>query len=250
MGTLPELPRVNGVFVTGTDTNVGKTMIAAGLTAALRRTGIQACYFKPIQSGAAAKGGQLIPTDALLAQQLAGLDEPWALLTPIVLKLPLAPAVAAAQAGVTIDLARIVQAYRELAGRYEYLVVEGAGGLYVPLIGNDFLVLDLAGWLGLPLVVVARPGLGTINHSTLTVKAAFQAGLEVAGIIINQYPAEPNLAEQTNPEVIADLTKVPILGKVPLIPDIDTAPGKMALVAALQAIIPKIVNHQDSRIPC
>ena len=90
----------------------------------------------------------------------------------MVLKLPLAPAVAAAQAGVRIDLEDIAKAYRDLAGRYDFLVVEGAGGLYVPLVDNDFLVLDLARWLGLPVVVVARPGLGTINHTVMTVKTA------------------------------------------------------------------------------
>jgi dethiobiotin synthetase len=154
----------------------------------------------------------------------------------VVLKLPLAPAVAAAQAGVRIDLEDIAKAYRDLAGRYDFLVVEGAGGLYVPLVDNDFLVLDLARWLGLPVVVVARPGLGTINHTVMTVKTAQQAGLPVVGIIINQYPEHPNLAARTNPEVIAAVSGRPILAKVPVIAGLESPQGKAALMGALAEI--------------
>ncbi len=234
---LPEIPRARGVFVTGTDTDVGKTVIAAGLTAALRAAGVNAVYFKPVQSGCPEEDGGLIATDARFAREVAGLAEPLTTLTPVTLKLPLAPAVAAAQAGVAIDVEAIAAAYRELAGRYELVVAEGAGGLYVPLIGTEVTVLDLAVWLGLPLVVVARAGLGTINHTTLTVKAAQQAGLTVAGIIINRYPSVPNLAVRTNPEVIAALTGTPILARVPEVPDIDSPEGRAALTAALAAAV-------------
>ena len=101
---------------------------------------------------------------------------------------------AAAQAGVEVDLGRIAAGSRTWRRRYEFLVVEGAGGLYVPLIGTHFLVLDLIRWLGLPLAVVAKSGLGTINHTVLTVKAALAAGIEVAGVILNRYPENPGLA--------------------------------------------------------
>ena len=156
------------------------------------------------------------------ARTLAGLTEPLEVLTPIALRLPLAPGVAAAQEGVEVDLERIVAAcLRDLAARYEFLVVEGAGGLYVPLIGTHFLVLDLIRWLGLPLAVVAKSGLGTINHTVLTVKAALAANLQVAGVILNRYPDNPGLAEETNPGVIEALTGVPILGRLPEVPDLD-----------------------------
>lgn len=232
----PEVPPVRGVFVTGTDTDVGKTVIAAGLTAALRSLNIRAAYFKPVQSGCPEEHGRLLAGDARFARNLAGLAEPLAALTPVVLKLPLAPAVAAAQAGVRIDLEIIAGAYRDLAGRYDFLVVEGAGGLYVPLVDNDFLVLDLARWLRLPAVVVARPGLGTINHTVMTVKTLEQAGLPVVGVIINQYPADPNLAARTNPGIIGALTGRPILAQVPVIADLDGAPGKAALIGSLTDI--------------
>ncbi len=142
------------------------------------------------------------------------------------LRLPLAPGVAAAQEGVTVDLGRIAAAWQELGSRYDFLVTEGAGGLYVPIRDNDFLVLDLVRWLRLPLVVVARAGLGTINHTVLTVKAAQQAGVPVAGVVINRYPENPCLAEETNPEVIAALTDTPILGKVPEIGQLSSPEAK------------------------
>jgi dethiobiotin synthetase len=224
------------VFVTGTDTDVGKTVVAAGLTAALRSLNIRATYFKPVQSGCQEEDGRIIASDARLAQTMAGLAEPLEVLTPVVLKLPLAPAVAAAQAGVRIDLEEIARVYRDLVGRYDFVVVEGAGGLYVPLVDNAFLVLDLARWLGLPVLVVARPGLGTINHTVMTVKTIEQAGLPVVGVIINQYPENPNLAARTNPEIIEALGGRPVLAKVPFIADLQSTVGKTALIRSLAEV--------------
>ena len=233
---LPDIPAVKGIFVTGTDTDVGKTLIAAGITAVLRQRGLKAGYFKPVQSGCPEEGGRLIPTDARLVRELAALPEPLDLLTPIALRLPLAPGVAAAREGVQVDLERVAASFRELAGRYDFLVVEGAGGLYVPLVDNKFLVLDLARWLQLPLLVVARAGLGTINHTALTVLAARHAGLAVAGVILNRGSATPGLAEQTNPAVIEAITGVPILGKVPEIADLESPEGKKFFLSVMAEI--------------
>ncbi len=240
---LPELPRIKGIFITGTDTDVGKTWVAAGLTAMLKEQGAQAVYFKPFQSGCPLEGERLIPTDARLAKDVAGLREPLEVLTPIALRLALAPGVAAAQAGVEVDLERIAAGFRDLASRYEFLVVEGAGGLYVPLIGMDFLVLDLIRWLGLPLVVVAKSGLGTINHTVLTVKAAQAANIRVAGIILNRYPEKPGLAEETNPGVIEALTGVPIIGRLPEVPDLNDPAGREPFLAALGPVAKKLMMN-------
>ncbi|MFH1597011.1 MAG: dethiobiotin synthase [Pseudomonadota bacterium] len=233
---MPTIPKIKGIFVTGTDTDVGKTWVAAGLTAALRRRGVAAVYFKPIQSGCPEEAGRLIPTDARFARDLAGLDEPLELLSPITLRLPLAPGVAAVREGVRVDLNRVAAAVAELAGRYKFFVVEGAGGLYVPLIDTSFLVLDLARWLGLPLAVVARPGLGTINHTALTVAAARQAGLKVAGVIINRYPAKPSLAQETNPAVMEALTQTPILARVPEVADLGDPADREKFLAAMAEV--------------
>jgi dethiobiotin synthetase len=241
--SLPQLPPLRGVFVTGTDTDVGKTWVAAGLTAVLRERGVKAVYFKPVQSGCPEEGGCLLPTDARLASRVAGLAEPLEVLTPIALRLPLAPGVAAAQAGVEVDLEHIAAGLRDLAARYEILVVEGAGGLYVPLIGMDFLVLDMIRWLSLPLAVVAKSGLGTINHTVLTVKAAQAAGIEVAGVILNRYPEQPGLAAETNPGVIATLTGVDILGKLPEVANLDSPAGRQVFLEAMVAIADKIMGR-------
>lgn len=240
---LPALPKFKGIFITGTDTDVGKTWVAAGLTAVLRERGVKAVYFKPIQSGCPLEGERLIPTDARVARDVAGLTEALEVLTPISLRLPLAPGVAAAQAGVEVDLERIAAGIRDLTSRYEFLVVEGAGGLYVPLIGTHFLVLDLIRWLSLPLVVVAKSGLGTINHTVLTVKAALAADLPLAGVILNRYPEKPGLAEETNPGVIAALTGVPILGKLPEVPDLKQAAGREVFLAALRPLAEQFIMN-------
>jgi dethiobiotin synthetase len=241
--SLPQLPPIPGIFITGTDTDVGKTWVAAGLTAILKERGLNAVYFKPIQSGCPIQEGRLIPTDARLAREVAGLTEPLEVLTPISLRLPLAPGVAAAQAGVEVDLERIAAGIRDLASRYDFLVVEGAGGLYVPLIGTRFLVLDLIQWLGLPLAVVAKSGLGTINHTVLTVKAALAANIAVAGVILNRYPEKPGLAEETNPGVIAALTGVPILGRLPEVADLEQAAGREIFLAALRPIAEQLIMN-------
>ena len=233
---LPTLPKLKGIFVTGTDTNVGKTWVAAGLTAVLRRWGLKATYFKPIQSGCPEEDGRLIPTDARFARDLAEVTEPLEILTPVTLRLPLAPAVAAQQENRQVDLDGVAGAIGDLAQRYDVFVIEGAGGLFVPLAGTEFLVLDMVRWLRLPLLVVARAGLGTINHTALTVIGAHQAGLPVAGVVLNRYPDKPSLAEATNPEVITAITKVPILGRVPDVPNLETPSGKEMFLTAMDLV--------------
>ena len=141
-----------------------------------------------------------------------------------------------------MDLDRVAAAVRELARRYELFVVEGAGGLYVPLIDTSFLVLDLIRWFNLPLVVVARPGLGTINHTALTVLAARQAGIRVAGVVINRYPEKPSLAEKTNPAVIEAITQAPILGLVPEVAGLDDPAGRQAFLSAMAVLGEKLAG--------
>ncbi len=233
---LPELPKVKGIFVTGTDTDVGKTWIAAGLTAVLRQWGLKAVYFKPIHSGCPEENGRLVPTDTRLVKELASLEEPEEKLTPIRLRLPLAPAAAAEEEGTQVDLGKVAAAFRELAGAYEFFVVEGAGGLYVPLVGSRFLVLDLINWLRLPLLVVARAGLGTINHTALTVIAARKAGVPVAGVVINRYPENPSLAEKTSPKFIEEITEVSVLGRVPEVAGIESPGGRQTFLKAMDRV--------------
>ncbi|MEW6662227.1 MAG: dethiobiotin synthase [Bacillota bacterium] len=199
-----------GYFITGTDTGVGKTVITAGLLGALRGRNIDAVAIKPIQSGGSMDAAFYCAVNALPYSP----EE----LTPVCLDPALAPAVAAMETGFTIDLAKVMEHFYQMTGKHKMILVEGAGGLLVPLVGTQVTVADLAKDMGLPLLIVARPSLGTINHTCLTVAFARSRGLAVAGIIINGYPYEnPGLAERTNPQIIEKMTGVPILGLVPIV---------------------------------
>lgn len=200
----------SGLFVTGTDTGVGKTIVTAALARALRLRGVNVGVMKPVTSGCSERNGELISDDAELLSWAAGIecDEDVA---PYRLREPIAPVEAAQIDGVRVDFDRIVSGYRRLAERHEFMLVEGAGGLMVPLNGG-LLVADLVHRLDLPLLVVARPGLGTINHSVLTCFAATQMAIEVKGVIVNRFPAVPGLAEKGSPHQIGALCGAPILG--------------------------------------
>lgn len=199
-----------GLFVTGTDTGVGKTIVTATLARILKLRGVNVGVMKPVTSGCVERNGELISEDAELLAWAAGVecDDD---LAPYRLREPLAPAEAAKLDGVKVDFGRIADCYQRLTRRHDFVLVEGAGGLMVPLNGG-LLVADLVNHLKLPLVVVARPYLGTINHSVLTCYAAGQMGIEVKGVIVNRFPAMPGLAEKGAPHQIGSLCGAPILG--------------------------------------
>lgn len=202
-----------GIFVTGTDTGVGKSIVSATLARLLRMNGVSVGVMKPVTSGCREENGELVSDDALLLCQAAGIqvsDD----VAPYRLREPIAPAEAARLDGVRIDFSVIKAAFDRLVSAYQYVVVEGAGGLMVPLSGG-LLVADLARELGLPLLVVARPGLGTINHTVLTCFAAQQMGLQVAGVIVNGMPEQPGLAEKGAPHQIGSLCGASVLGVWP-----------------------------------
>jgi dethiobiotin synthetase len=197
------------VFISGTDTGIGKTFVTGWLLGELRRRGLPAAGFKPISCGA---GGR---ADARLYRQLmdeeASLDQ----LNPVYLRHPLAPQAAARLERRRIDLSRIQAAYRRLKTQFSPILVEGAGGLLVP-IQRDYFIADLARDLKLPVVIVARLGLGTLNHTLLTVRQAQATGLRVRGIILNDLTgARRGLAERTNITGLPQLTGVPLLGVIP-----------------------------------
>lgn len=221
-----------GLFITGTDTGVGKTVVTGALAAALRRRGLDVGVMKPVQSGATRTQAGMSATDAEFLSRVAGVEDPPELVCPVRLEAPLAPSVAARMEGREVRREEILAAYRELCRRHPTMLVEGAGGLAVPIAGS-YLISDLARDMDLPLLVVARPSLGTINHTLLTVHFARAAGLEVLGVVINNYPAEPGLAERTSPRIIEELAGAPILGLVSHEPGIDTEAGLPGGTSAL-----------------
>jgi len=203
-----------GVFITGTDTGVGKTFITAAIARFLHDRGMSVGVMKPVTSGCVMVGGKLVSEDAELLKRASSCTAPDADIAPYLLKAPLAPSIAAAQEGVQIRFDTILQAYRRLEAGHDFVLVEGAGGLLAPLTEKQF-IADLCLSLQLPLLVVARPNLGTVNHTLLTCFCAKKLGIEVAGIIINQYPENPGPAETYAPEMIAALSGSPVLGTLP-----------------------------------
>lgn len=217
--------RKPGIFITGTDTDVGKTIVAAGLALVLRAQGVRVGVMKPIATGCLSFGKRLVSLDAAFLMEAA--ENEWTGHTsPARYKHPVAPKVAGELEKREIDLDQIRKAYAELEKHYDFIIVEGIGGLMVP-IHPKYYVSDLVREFKLPMLVVAKPGIGSINHTVLTVDAARIRGLEVKGIIFNRVPrANLSISEMTNPKVISELTKIPILGSLPEIEDVDVERGK------------------------
>lgn len=170
-----------GLFVSGTDTGVGKTVVGCALVRGLRSAGIDVGVMKPIETGVDPDRG---PQDAIALSAAAGDPDPLDLVCPLRFALPAAPNVAAAAEGRSVDLDILRDAHRELCARHEFVVVEGAGGLLVPTT-FEATMADLCLDLGLPLLVVARGCLGTINHTRLSVEEALRRGLDLVGVVIS-----------------------------------------------------------------
>lgn len=192
-----EFLKHGGLFVTGTDTGIGKTYFACALARGLKADGVDVGVFKPTQSGPA--------DDAGLLRKAAGSGDDARLCNPYHFKASLAPALAARMEGIRVSRKKILACYRELSERHQGVVVEGAGGLLVPLAGS-WMVADLAAELKLPLVIVARPGLGTVNHSLLTLSEVRRRGLKAACVVLNGLKKEGGEAEKTNPALLKSLT--------------------------------------------
>lgn len=203
-----------GVFVTGTGTEVGKTVVAATIARTLAGEGKQVAVFKPAVTGL----DEGVETDHALLRRASGSGQSDEEIAPYRYGPPASPHLAAALAGEEIEPERLRQAAATAAGGADAIVCEGVGGLLVPL-SPGYLVRDLAADLGYPLVVVASPGLGTINHTLLTVEAARAAGLEVVAIVLSPWPDQPTEIERSNRETLAELSGSTIL----TLPQIDLA---------------------------
>ena len=228
---------MKGIFITGTDTEIGKTIVAGAYAASLRRRGVDVAVMKPFASGAIERNGKLLSEDALFLRKAASSEEPLSLINPVCLREPLAPAVAAEVEGRTIDLSAVERAFRELARRHEFVLVEGVGGIAVP-VTSDRLVADLRDLFPLPMWIVARPGLGTLNHTLLTIAFARSRGWDVAAVVFNRSSNEPgDPSEETNAETIRAWTGVPVLGTLPYLGPLDEETGSETLADAWDASI-------------
>ena len=201
-----------GLFVTGTDTGVGKTLVAAGLLRLAVRRGLRPIPFKPVETGCDPE-----PADARRLWRAAGAPIPADDVCLHALPLPAAPALAAAAARRTIDLIAVADRAYALGQRGDFLLVEGAGGLLVPYAGSET-TADLAARIGLPLLVVGRTALGTINHVALTLAEAARRRLPVAGYLLSRTDSEAGPHESGNAELIATITGRRPLGIVPHVP--------------------------------
>jgi dethiobiotin synthetase len=192
-----------GVFISGTDTNCGKTCVGQALARDARAAGKRVRILKPVETGCEERHGSRVPADALALAEAAGDDRPMASLCPFRLSLPAAPEIAARQEGVRIELEPLLQAFEATAADADLVLVEGAGGLLVPLAPG----LDMAGLaeaLGLPILVVARASLGTINHTRLTLEALRSRGLALCGVVFSHTEADLSAADRANLDLLLE----------------------------------------------
>jgi dethiobiotin synthetase len=217
---------MRGLFVTGTDTEIGKTVVAAALIAALAARGTAVGAFKPVVTGLDEPPEPGKPRDHELLAACAGMAPEE--VAPQRFGPAVAPHLAAALAGTEIDPGMLVAAARR-CGEGRVLIAEGVGGLLVPLTTGGYLVRDLIAALGLRVIVVARPGLGTINHTLLTLESARAAGLDVRAVVLTPWPDEPTAMQRSNRATIAQLGAVEVatLSRVP-----GFAPAQLAFAAA------------------
>lgn len=221
---------MKGLFLTGTDTGVGKTFITVGIARCLRRQGRPVRVVKPVATGAAWIDGSWRSEDTWQLAIAAGQETQLEAITPWVFAEPVAPAVAARLHGRKLDLLQMAEAVRRVDSPSGVVLVEGVGGLLCPLTDQET-VADLVAELELPLVIVARNTLGVLNHALLTLEVARQRGLAMAGVVVNTTGADRNQAKATNVEELTRRIAVPLLCEVPYQPGSATEePAALAAV--------------------
>jgi len=203
-----------GLFITGTDTGVGKTLVACGLACALRELGHKIGVMKPVETGCEDREGDLFPQDAFYLKEASGSEEPLHRICPYRLPSPVAPSVAAEEAGIEISFSLLGKIYGEISSSNDLTLVEGAGGILVPLQSRTTYA-DLARCLNVPVIVVVANRLGALNHTLLTLEHASCLGLNVVGYILNNLESLPSPATKTNAKSLLALTSIPCLGNIP-----------------------------------
>lgn len=207
---------MKGIFIAGTDTGVGKTFVAGGLAAALREKGVNVGVFKPFESGVGS-GHE----DYKHLKKMSGSTDPDDWVCPYRFKEALAPLVAAERAGVEINWCKVTDSFESIATKHDFVIVEGSGGLLVPLAPGKTNI-DLIRECDFPVLLVARLGLGTINHTLLSLECLKQHHIQCLGVVLNQTTESMGGAEETNPLVLKEKFKVNLVGQVPYMQALDT----------------------------
>jgi len=220
-----------GIFITGTDTGVGKTLIAGALAAALKNRGFRVGVMKPIATGCIESPDGLLSEDVRFLADCIGAVEIPDEMNRYRHREPVSPHLAAQLESKPIDLKQIQSDFETYRSKFDFVIVEGVGGLMVPL-GPELTTRDLAKCLGIPLIIVSRPGLGTLNHTLLTLESARADDLEVLGVIISDYPADDaGLAEEDNPSAIEEHGNAPILAIIDHDPDVSVESCRLGSLA-------------------
>jgi len=205
------------IFVTGTDTGVGKTTITAGLSAFLSlRKKMNVGVMKPFESGLSNRYKDLLPWDAICLREASGSNDDLDEISPYTFESPLAPEVAANLEHIQIDIDIVDRIYHKILKKHDVVIIEGAGGVLVP-IKKDMFYVDLIKKWEAPTIIVSRLGLGTINHTLLTSNLLQSRGVKVLGVILNNNEGADDLAAQTNPELLKRYLNVPVLGVFPYV---------------------------------
>ena len=200
------------IFVTGTDTGVGKTVVCAALLSQLKNK--SPFYYKPIQTGAIYQNGSYLSEDVETINKLTASNFCSETSCTYLLKEALSPLQAAQKENLQIDINKIINRLHDLQKKHSTIIIEGAGGVYVPITSESY-ILDLIRALGCPALVVIKPGLGTINHTLLTFDALKKNKIKILGFIVGNYPQKPDNIEEENPVLIEKLSGIKCLGKIP-----------------------------------
>jgi dethiobiotin synthetase len=224
---------MRGLFVVGTGTGVGKTIVSAGLAWALRRRKIDVGVMKPFATSSRIFSDKYRSADVAMLARAAHAKEEDVELNPVFYKKAAAPLVAAELTSQPPPvLEQVLRSLKKLASKHEFTIVEGIGGVLVPLTHHQF-VADFAQGSELPLLIVTTPVLGTMNHTLLTVEACRKRRLQMAGLVVNMMPKNPSPVEKSTPDFLAKLAKLPVLGTIPLL----TSPNYLAAGKAIEASV-------------
>jgi dethiobiotin synthetase len=229
-----------GIFIIGTDTGVGKTVVAAGLMHLFLSQGYNACYFKPVSSGMADGENNPGPIDVLFVKAISGLNEDERTINPFSYKAPVSPHLASRMEGRAIDVEVIKERLHDLKCRYDYIVAEGCGGLAVPLNDDGYLLGNLIQDLRFDCALVARTGLGTINHTLLNVKYAQGLNINIKGIFMNGYTHSS--LEDDNCETLRKMTGLGIFGIIPALRGVDV---ETMMIGDLREVFEKTITIEE-----